>query len=328
MVRFYLYFLLFFFDEFHFLQKERPKVDDLVKQVIASGLGSISTILTLNPLNVLKVRLQNSHASMNKVSLSPIARGILANQGVRGFWSGTAVALTMSIPNTVLFMTAYEKFKILLRENLASSRVDGQDRWWVPALAGGFARVFSVSVISPLELARTIKASGNSGNTLQIMKEVVQSEGIRGLYKGWVPTLWRDCPFSAIYWFNVEMFRPIYYNLLLSASTYGKDGEVPASPSNNTWRTSASVFLAGSTGSLIAAVITHPFDVIKTQKQLTTTASTDATLSLGSVGSIVHIVKQEGFYGVFRGLSMRLLTVIPGSAILVTVYEAVKAIDF
>jgi solute carrier family 25 protein 39/40 len=31
--------------------------------------------------------------------------------------------------------------------------------------------------------------------------------GPRSLWKGLIPTLWRDIPFSMIYWFHYEMFR-------------------------------------------------------------------------------------------------------------------------
>lgn len=42
---------------------------------------------------------------------------------------------------------------------------------------------------------------------------------------------------------------------------------------------------------------------------------------------LVRIIREKGVGGLFKGLNMRLLTVIPSSAIMVTVYEFVKKID-
>jgi hypothetical protein len=41
----------------------------------------------------------------------------------------------------------------------------------------------------------------------------------------------------------------------------------------------------------------------------------------------MRIVRERGIGGLYKGLNMRLLTVIPSSAIMVTVYEFVKKID-
>jgi solute carrier family 25 protein 39/40 len=336
-----------------------PKTDEFTKQVVASSIASVVNTLLLNPLNVLKVRLQSSRNLHNHVSLSTITSTLIRNEGVRGLWSGTSIALAMSVPNTIFYMTVYEKCKVVFRDcfhHQNGNGVDlptnnmGIDPWWIPGAAGGTARVFAVTAISPLEMVRTIKASGNHLSSSSILKDIFQKEGIRGIYKGWGATLWRDCPFSAIYWCNVELWKPVYYNLLSSLLNTATTTESPnkqilsmssfqssslsSSLSGESFKISASIFLAGSTGSFLSALITHPFDVIKTQRQLaeksveSLTSTTTAPSSNGSWSLVRQVVVQEGFYGLYRGLSMRLLTVIPGSAVLLTVYEAIKALNF
>jgi solute carrier family 25 protein 39/40 len=300
------------------------KTDDLTKQIIASSCASFITNLSLNPLNVLKVRLQNQHSALQKVSVFNIGTNLIRAEGIRGLWSGTAIALTMSVPSTILFMTAYERFKVNYRDlYYGENKQKSIDPWFIPASAAATARAFSVSMISPLELARTIKSAGNKEATVSILLNLFKKEGIRGLYKGLGATLWRDCPFSAIYWFNVELWKPIYFKLLSDFYQSTEDEETAAI--NHPIRKSTSVFLSGLTGSLTAAMVTHPFDVIKTQGQLSTSST---ILPQNSLQKIATILKEEGAYGLYRGVSMRLLTVLPGSAILVTVYEAIKAIDF
>lgn len=41
----------------------------------------------------------------------------------------------------------------------------------------------------------------------RIIRSALSEEGPRVLWRGLLPTLWRDIPFSMIYWFNYETFR-------------------------------------------------------------------------------------------------------------------------
>ena len=61
--------------------------------------------------------------------------------------------------------------------------------------------------MSPLELFRTrIQASFKSSslNITKGIKALVRDNGIHSLWRGLSSTLWRDVPFSAIYWFSYE----------------------------------------------------------------------------------------------------------------------------
>ncbi|RYG97821.1 solute carrier family 25 protein [archaeon] len=183
-----------------------------------------------------------------------------------------------------------------------------------------------------------MKSAHKQNSFVSICKEIARTKGLGGLYGGWMATILRDCPYSALYWFTFESLRPMYRYTLDSYAV-----------SN----IALSTFLSGATSGLVAACLTHPFDVVKTKQQLavlpTSTpssipvqASYAQTLSpntpnlsnrsrppSSSVGSrLWSIYATEGIRGLYSGLSMRLLTVIPGSAIMITVYEAVKNLDF
>lgn len=287
------------------------KPNGLGKQVIASSLGSLVTVLTLNPLSVLKVRLQSSNSLQEGASgaLYKEVQSVYSSRGVRGFWSGASMGLVMSIPSTIVYMSSYERTKALLADIMYVSS------WIVPALAGATARLISVSVVSPMELIRTIQQSNYDAKQqsfVKIARNIIQSpQGYRGLYRGWASTVLRDCPFSAIYWFSFERFKPMYnkYNV-------------------NNQESSMSTFLAGSTAGLIAATISHPFDVMKTKQQSLFPSSTMQMQPPVQALSLGSILKVEGIAGLYRGLGLRLFTVIPSCGILITVYEAIKTIDF
>ncbi|KAJ1421018.1 mitochondrial carrier domain-containing protein [Ochromonadaceae sp. CCMP2298] len=348
--------------------------DALSRQLLASSLGSVVSTLSLNPINVLKVRLQSGEEGVIEV-----AKRILRVEGVGGFWAGMRTGLAMSIPNTVLYMSAYENLKLALqrgqysppavsvsspnyRSTSASSSTSTSTSITAatvssslrslyyaatPAVAGALARMLAVTLISPLELVRTIQTAGTgggaSGSVFSIGGEIVRRYGVGGLYRGWAPSIMRDCPFSAIYWLGFESLRPLYAQAIDGRSIDGGAGGTGKRGITSNARYSAlSTFLSGATSGAAAAVCTHPFDVLKTQQQVAVWSDTSPSqqhctpwtrfvtgckCSTPALQSVRTLYMAGGMQVLFRGLTMRLATVIPASAIMVTVYEAIKTID-
>ena len=159
------------------------KQNSLVRQICASTAGSITSILALNPITVIKVRLQNANTGTYNAEPFPIRRvvsNVLAERGVWGFWAGTRMGIFMSAPNTVLYMSVYEELKMKFAEEPRLAKIGAV----TPALAGALARMVSVTIISPLELIRTVQTGGVNQSIAEIARSVVRDEGIRGLYRG------------------------------------------------------------------------------------------------------------------------------------------------
>eukprot|EP01036_Dinobryon_divergens_P023639 gene23639-32009_t len=311
----------------------RTKISNgILKQAFASSIGSITATVILNPINVVKVRMQqqkyilDSHAApAAPVHISPriTAVGIFQSiikesKGVRGLWAGTSAGMIMSVPNTVIYMTSYERFKVILGSIFRSADTAHHV---IPAFAGALARLVSVSVTSPLELIRTIQTAARpaaSSSFLRIGHDIVSKEGVVGFYRGWLPTVLRDCPYSAIYWVSFELLKSSIYSKANRNLDDGTDMTCLGCPIMTT--NSTATFLSGSISGFIAAVCTHPFDVMKTQQQLSNAAG-------GSSSSFLGMLQKGGIRSLYTGLTMRLSTVIPGGAIMVTVYEYFKSID-
>ena len=80
----------------------------LRSQFIAAFTGSFVATLTLNPVTVVKIRLQSKSQTG---SISSIVRSIYRKNGVGGYWYGARAGLMQGIPSTVIYMTTYEYFK-------------------------------------------------------------------------------------------------------------------------------------------------------------------------------------------------------------------------
>lgn len=82
----------------------------------------------------------------------------------------------------------------------------------VPLMAGISARILAVTFVSPIELIRTKMQSQKMTNAemLNTVRQVMQSQGVLGLWRGLPPTILRDVPFSGIYWTSYEYLKSKY----------------------------------------------------------------------------------------------------------------------
>lgn len=150
-----------------------------IQQVIASIVGSAVATFALNPVNVIKVSLQNSQ--IRDHSIMSVIKTIVSEKGYRGFWNGLSMGLVMSVPNTILFMKLYEENKrLIIERNIAIPT------FLQSGVAAGTARLLSSTLTSPLELIRTIQtgalSSSATTSTRDILTNIIRKKGIGGLY--------------------------------------------------------------------------------------------------------------------------------------------------
>jgi solute carrier family 25 protein 39/40 len=233
-------------------------------------------------------------------------------------------------------MTSYENIK---REINAYYNWDNSAK--AAGIAAAMARVIAVTFIAPIELIRTIKSghinvstnththtninttsvisrqSPQQASAINIVRNIISTHGVRGLYRGWTSTVLRDTPFSVIYWTSFDALRPLIA-ASLSNSSISHDNSKPFGSGIN--------FASGALSGALAALGTQPFDVLKTRQQLSSALGDQAGGLQASEGTWKGLARL-GWRGMFRGLGLRLATVIPSGAILVTVYEAIKSVN-
>lgn len=243
---------------------------------------------------------------------------IYRTEGLAGLYAGLSPTLVMAVPATMLYFVGYEE----LRERFTPWM---GNRWSAP-LAGACARVLSATVTSPLELVRTLVQAGEpstrNGALLENLRSIVRNGGYTGLWAGLEPTLWRDVPFSALYWAGVE-----------SSKTWLQDNiKWEGVPAAGPLR----AFASGAVAGVVSAVMVTPFDVVKTRRQLYSTMAADPAMrgaidhsvaaGNGSTPAVIDaILRTEGLRGMFRGAGARVMKITPACAIMIGTYEAGKA---
>jgi solute carrier family 25 protein 39/40 len=139
-------------------------------------------------------------------------------------WRGTGPALAMSVPGQVIYMLGYDYGRRTAFDQaptwayVPTREVDGlrvEERklrasylTCVPLIAGGVSRTFVAALVSPVELLRTRLQSSTTGTTIPAIFYAMKANGgWRSAWKGLPATLWRDVPFSGIYWASYEGFK-------------------------------------------------------------------------------------------------------------------------
>lgn len=229
-------------------------------------------------------------------------RKISATEGFTGLWRGLTPTLVMSVPSTVIYYVSYEQIR-------ASFSLLYTNDVYAPLTAGALARVLSATAISPLELVRTRMQAGDKSLSQVIggVSKLVASNGVSTLWRGLMPTLWRDVPFSALYWMSYESIKP---QILANEYVALLRSDFMAS------------FTAGCVAGMASAVVTHPFDVVKTIQQVAHASNTQQNMRMLSVLTSVYF--QSGIRGLFVGLTPRIAKVAPACGIMISTYEMGK----
>ncbi|XP_068591849.1 mitochondrial glutathione transporter SLC25A40 [Cebidichthys violaceus] len=311
-----------------------------LQQMVSSCSGAILTSVLVTPLDVVKIRLQAQKNPLPKGKCFVYCNGlmdhicvcengnskawykapshfngtldafvkIVRHDGIKALWSGLPPTLVMAVPATVIYFTCYDQLCMVLRVRMGDCAQEA------PLLAGAIARVGSATVISPLELIRTkLQSQKQSYRELAAcIRSAVQTEGWLSLWRGLGPTLYRDVPFSAMYWYNYEKGKSWLCELY-----------------NTREPTFRVTFLSGAVSGSIASIVTLPFDVVKTRRQLELgelqAKNLSCQVSSSTFTVMSRIVAQDGFGGLFAGFLPRLIKVAPACAIMISTYEFGKA---
>ncbi|KAL8808458.1 MAG: hypothetical protein Q9182_000008 [Xanthomendoza sp. 2 TL-2023] len=267
-------------------------------------------------------------------------RKIARNEGFSSLWRGLSPTLVMAIPANVIYFTGYDILRSHKRSPVNQFINDG----YAPLVAGSVARVSAAAAISPIEMFRTrmqAAPAGTSGvgvfkETLLGLRKLVHAQGYSSLWRGLTLTMWRDVPFSGLYWWGYEAGRNRLRDLRYPTLTQDLARHSSLNDENHT-ATFIDSFLAGATSGAVAAIVTTPFDVGKTRQQVTDdhhnkqkarTAADKASPLRPEERSmprfLYHIWKEEGAPGLFRGWAARCLKVAPACAIMISSYEVGK----
>lgn len=158
------------------------------------------------------------------------------------------------------------------------------------------------------------------------MKLNLKEGGFRSLWKGLIPTLWRDVPFSGIYWMSYEYYKDAFIRQML-ATEEAVNVETYDNESIGRFSLFKASFMSGAVSGGIATIITQPFDVLKTRRQASILgiAVNKEDVAMRRLSQLAgSIVRNEGVTALYLGLPARLTRVPISCAVMVSTYEVGK----
>ena len=114
-----------------------------------------------------------------------ISRQIISKHGIPGFWRGTVASLARQMPGIAMFYGIVE---------YSSPKTPSQR-----LITGMAARSIATTIFLPLVVIKTKIEFGSQPNMAKSANFIYKTEGMRGFWKGLIPTLARDGPYSGIY---------------------------------------------------------------------------------------------------------------------------------
>lgn len=200
-------------------------------------MADISAVLFYCPTDVVVQRLflQKGNEKVYKGAIDAVT-SIVKNEGIRGLYKGSGVAILNSIPASAIWWTSYEHFKAVFSKKLAIYNVEKQPRHedkkttlvvekhWLPqAMSGAISGTLISFVTNPLDVVRTRlqtqtfthDKNQQYKNSFDVIKSIWQKEGSRGFMKGIAPR-WAS-------WTIFSCTSALLYELIITISTKKKD---------------------------------------------------------------------------------------------------------
>ncbi|CAO1623072.1 unnamed protein product [Parajaminaea phylloscopi] len=272
--------------------------------LLSGGLSGLTSCVLLQPLDLLKTRLQQAHSNHAELGgktrrLVRTFQDVIKDSGPKGLWRGTWPTILRNVPGVALYFYSVTELRGLLALQPVPwlslpSRV-GADTVAQPTAAGNLlvgatARVAVGFALCPITVVKARFESSNfppaqNATLLLSLRSIYSSGGIPGLFRGFSATALRDAPYAGLY----LMFYERGKDLLSHVGFGGSD------PTNARL---VSGFVAGS----LATILTHPFDIIKTRLQ---TAVTPMQASTGLVAMTTAMIRTEGLSPFLDGLGLR-----------------------
>eukprot|EP01134_Creolimax_fragrantissima_P004927 CFRG4927T1 len=295
-------------------KKDQPKKSFLMHIVAGGGAGATESLIC-HPLDTIKTRMQLSQSVGRSMSPFATAKRIVSREGATSLYKGLVPVVSGIIPKMAIRFSSFEFYKEIQADS------NGKVSTGATFLAGLCAGVTeAVMVVTPVEVikirlqAQTSSMTDPADWSRRKYKGmwhaafcIVKEEGPQALYKGVIPTVLRQASNQAV---NFTAYQEIKKALI----KFQQVEELQP------WQHLMIGGLSGAMGPLCNS----PLDVVKTRLQKQKIVEGQKPKYDGVTGAVSTMMKEEGIRAFYKGLSPRLMRIVPGQAITFMTYEAIS----
>lgn len=201
----------------------------------------------------------------------------------------------------------YEFFKKEYSDKLDPSTFD-KYKTLVYLSASASAELIADVALCPFEATKVRMQTSDTifKSSFDCFKSILTNEGFNGFYKGIVPLWMRQVPYTMMKFAAFERTVESIYKYLLSRpkSEYNKVQQLGVT------------FVAGYWAGIFCAVVSHPADTL--------VSKLNNVKKTGSSLSAMQMVKDLGFWGLWRGLGTRIIMIGTLTALQWFIYDTFK----
>uniref|UniRef100_A0A8C5CW66 EF-hand domain-containing protein n=1 Tax=Gadus morhua TaxID=8049 RepID=A0A8C5CW66_GADMO len=264
------------------------------KQLSAGAMAGAVSRTGTAPLDRMKVFMQVHSTKSNKISLVGGFKQMLKEGGAASLWRGNGINVLKIAPETAIKFMAYEQVRT-------------HERFIAGSLAGATAQ----TAIYPMEVMKTrltLRKTGQYTGMFDCAKKILQKEGVKAFYKGYLPNILGIIPYAGI---DLAVYESLKNAWL---ANYAKDSANPG----------ILVLLGcGTMSSTCGQLTSYPLALIRTRMQAA--ASIEGAEQMSMNRMVKKIVEKEGFFGLYRGILPNFMKVIPAVSISYVVYEYMRS---
>ncbi len=297
------------------------------RSLLAGALAGLTVDFSLYPLDTIKTRLQSQLFQPRNDQRLLTPRHTLAGT-IRSMYAGLPSALLGSMPSAASFFVVYDGVKRSLlppatTKTTASTSANPVSAPAIHMLASSLGEIAACAIRIPTEVIKQRAQAGLfNGSSLSALQDILalrhQKSGyaitLRELYRGGAVTIMREIPFTIVQ-FSLWEYLKAAYSVRQHARAGREEGLVTAAESA----------VCGSLAGAVAAGLTTPLDVLKTNMMLARRGHGEkegkTVLREGAGRMLARIRREEGWRGLFRGFGPRVAWISVGGAIFLGTYQ-------
>ncbi|KAI0917376.1 hypothetical protein AcW1_007425 [Taiwanofungus camphoratus] len=302
--------------------------------IAGAGGGLVASIATC-PLDVIKTRLQAQQAVSGQKGYEGVVatvKTVLKHDGFRGLYRGLGPTILGYLPTWAIYFAVYDGIKShfgekplgdveTVRHVYPAAQVKGyqplarEHPWSLHLFSAMAAGATSTTCTNPLWVIKTRFMTQSFQekryrHTIDAALTIYRTEGWRAFFRGLLPSLLGIA--------HVAVQFPLYEFLKRWAQ---RDSREPLPPHR--------ILFCSAISKMTASITTYPHEVVRTRLQTlkrplvkdgVRNSATPSGPQAGIIQTVKNIVVNEGWRGLYRGLSVNLVRTVPNSAVTMLTY--------
>jgi len=303
--------------------KKNASMQDFLIDFLAGGVsGAVSKTLTA-PIERVKLVIQTQDANPKIVSgeiarytgIGDCFKRISSEQGIGAFWRGNGTNIIRYFPTQAFNLAFKDTIKAMF------PKYNSKTQFWsffaVQLASGGFAGAASLTIVYPLDYARTRLASDVGSGKKQfdglmdcLKKTAGSAQGPLALYNGFGPSV-----------AGIVAYRGAQFGLndtIMAFNPYAKDFSMIGIVSK---------FITAQIAVTASGLVAYPFDTVRRRLQMESDRPMADRMYKGTIDCGVKVLKNEGFGGMYKGALANIFRGVGASLVLVLYGEIQNAMD-